>query len=131
MRAVHVILIILSLFAVSAFSQERKAKLLYAFERRTCSELRARLDNFLTEIVKDQEIHGFVVFSGEVNFFTAIRMRAPIEGQLDDRAFDPTRFHFVRKKGMAKFRTELWLATKLSDLPFEAEPEWDYRVARD
>lgn len=130
MRDFRIQLVILFLFVVSALSQDKKAILFdeFEFERVRCSVLRGQLDNFLMELAKNTKLHGVVVFSNELDLIAGIRDRAPIEGQFESRKFDPTRLHFVRKIGMPPPRVELWQVANISDLPFNYEPEWNYRV---
>jgi hypothetical protein len=125
-------LYILGFFLLSSTvaAQDVKPILVDRFDRVSCSDIRARLDQFMIELSKDVEARGFVTLNDEGTFTEVVGQRALFENHFKVRDFDMERIHFVRKSGLPEFGVELWKVPATGDLAFSYTSDWDYRVSK-
>jgi hypothetical protein len=126
-------LYILGLFLLSSTvaAQDVKPILVDRFDRVSCSDIRARLDQFMIELSKDGDARGFVTLNDDDGTFTeVVRRRALFENHFKVRDFDMERIYFVRKSGLPEFGVELWKVPEAGNLAFSYTSDWNYGVSK-
>lgn len=119
------------LIVTATVAQVEKPLKIDSFDRISCSDIRFRLDNFLSELFGDPNSVGIVVLGDDKGFSKAVKRRGLIENHFNVRKFDMSRIHFVRKSGIPEWGVELWKSRGSTELPFTFASEWSYKVAEE
>lgn len=122
--------VIVSLDVPNRFGQSStKATLVEGWSGQiTCSNIRAKLDKYLSDLANDPQTTGYVVISGKSQRLRELQRRQLIEDHLRYRNFEQSRIRIVKGEIKADSTIELWQVPDGGGPPPFTESTWSYEL---
>lgn len=131
LKKTFIILLILLVSLQICFGQEKpKAELIDEFHRVPCDEMLARVDNFVTELIKEPKSNGLVIIFGKGGEdLRNLRYEQLLKSAVKKRRFDIDRIVFVHGENEETLRVQFWKIPVGVDLLGHEKGNWSYSLA--